>query len=113
MTGISIDGRPVGAGHPCLVIAEAGINHYGDPATAKAMVDAGANRVKFQLGPSRWIDSHAWNPLLTAAMMLTGSAVQAKDLGFSLVSAIHQLRAAWRSTRERMTPRLSHRQNAA
>lgn len=42
----------VGPGHPCFVIAEAGVNHNGDINLAKklidAAVDAGANAVKFQ-----------------------------------------------------------------
>jgi N,N'-diacetyllegionaminate synthase len=49
---ITIGGRTVGAGHPCLVIAEAGVNHNGSIDLAKklidAAVDAGADVVKFQ-----------------------------------------------------------------
>jgi N-acetylneuraminate synthase len=45
-------GRPVGAAHPPLVIPEIGINHEGDLAKARRMVDdaaaAGAEVVKFQ-----------------------------------------------------------------
>jgi N-acetylneuraminate synthase len=45
-------GRPVGAAHPPLVIPEVGINHEGDLAKARRMVDdaaaAGAEVVKFQ-----------------------------------------------------------------
>ena len=55
------------------------------------------------------MESNAWYPLLTAAMILSGSAVQEKDLGFSLVSATKRLMAAWRSTREWKTPRLRRR----
>lgn len=44
--------RPVGPGHPCYVIAEAGANHNRDLSTALALIDvaadAGADAVKFQ-----------------------------------------------------------------
>jgi N-acetylneuraminate synthase/N,N'-diacetyllegionaminate synthase len=52
MQDIAIDGRPVGHGHPVFVIAEAGVNHNGDPALAHRLVEAahaaGADCVKFQ-----------------------------------------------------------------
>jgi N,N'-diacetyllegionaminate synthase len=45
--------RPVGDGHPCFVIAEAGSNHDGSLDQARRLVDvaaaAGADAVKFQL----------------------------------------------------------------
>jgi N-acetylneuraminate synthase len=44
--------RPVGDGHPCLVVAEIGINHNGDLEIARKLVDvavdAGCEVVKFQ-----------------------------------------------------------------
>lgn len=47
-----IAGRDVGHGSPCFVIAEAGVNHNGDLALARTLVDiardAGADAVKFQ-----------------------------------------------------------------
>jgi N,N'-diacetyllegionaminate synthase len=50
--GLDLLGRRVGPGQPCFVIAEAGVNHNGDPALAVALVDAaadsGADAVKFQ-----------------------------------------------------------------
>ena len=47
-----VAGRKVGPGHPCFIIAEAGVNHNGDPQLAHRLVDAaveaGADAVKFQ-----------------------------------------------------------------
>lgn len=47
-----IAGHPVGPGHPCFVIAEAGVNHNGDLDLALRLVDAaaeaGADAIKFQ-----------------------------------------------------------------
>lgn len=49
---IHIAGRRVGPGHPCFIIAEAGVNHNGDMALAKSLIDAAvaakADAVKFQ-----------------------------------------------------------------
>ena len=49
---IEIAGRKVGLGLPCFIIAEAGVNHNGDIALAKRLVNvaakAGADAVKFQ-----------------------------------------------------------------
>ena len=49
---LTINGRAVGAGHPCFIIAEAGINHNGDVKLAAELVDAaaeaGADAIKFQ-----------------------------------------------------------------
>ena len=52
LSTIEIDGRLVGEGQPCYIIAEAGVNHNGDPALAQKLIDiaadAGADAVKFQ-----------------------------------------------------------------
>ena len=44
--------RVIGPGHPCFVIAEAGVNHNGDMTIAKKLIDAaaaaGCDAVKFQ-----------------------------------------------------------------
>jgi N,N'-diacetyllegionaminate synthase len=49
---VSIGGRRVGAGEPVFVVAEAGVNHDGELATALTLIDAaadsGADAVKFQ-----------------------------------------------------------------
>jgi len=51
-SAIEIAGRKIGPGHPCFIIAEAGVNHNGDVALAKRLVDAAvtaqADAVKFQ-----------------------------------------------------------------
>ena len=52
MSSLRIGERTIGSGHPCLVIAEAGINHNGDARLAAELVDAaaeaGADAIKFQ-----------------------------------------------------------------
>jgi len=49
---IEIPGRKIGPGHPCFIIAEAGVNHNGNLDLALKLVDAasagGADAVKFQ-----------------------------------------------------------------
>jgi N,N'-diacetyllegionaminate synthase len=53
MSRFQIAGRPVGAGAPCYVIAEAGANHNRDLGIARELIDvaadAGADAVKFQV----------------------------------------------------------------
>ena len=48
----TLGGRLVGAGQPCFIIAEAGVNHNGDMELARRLIDAaadaGADAVKFQ-----------------------------------------------------------------
>ena len=52
MTPVTVGNHQVGPGHPCYVIAEIGINHNGDMAIAKRLIDvaheAGCQAVKFQ-----------------------------------------------------------------
>lgn len=52
MSEVRIGDRPVGDGHPCYVIAEAGSNHNRSLDTARRLIDvaaeAGADAVKFQ-----------------------------------------------------------------
>jgi len=51
-SSIIIGSREIGAGRPCFVIAEAGINHNGDATIAAELVEAaaaaGADAIKFQ-----------------------------------------------------------------
>jgi len=52
MAEVEFGGRKVGPGHPCFVIAEAGVNHNGDLQLARDLVRiaarAGADAIKFQ-----------------------------------------------------------------
>ena len=49
---LRIGAREIGDGRPCFIIAEAGINHNGDPVLAAELVEAaaeaGADAIKFQ-----------------------------------------------------------------
>lgn len=49
---LQIGTRSIGVGHPCFIIAEAGVNHNGDIDLAKKLIDAakeaGADAIKFQ-----------------------------------------------------------------
>jgi N-acetylneuraminate synthase len=52
MNEIDVAGRKIGYRHPCFIVAEAGVNHNGNLALAKRLVDSarevGADAVKFQ-----------------------------------------------------------------
>lgn len=52
MNDIKLGSRCIGEGHPCFIIAEAGVNHNGDIALAKKLIDiaadSNADAVKFQ-----------------------------------------------------------------
>jgi N,N'-diacetyllegionaminate synthase len=52
VTPLTIGRRRVGSGHPCFLIAEAGVNHNGSLALGRRLIDAaaaaGADVVKFQ-----------------------------------------------------------------
>ena len=52
MKSIQLEDHNIGPGHPCFIIAEAGVNHNGDVNTAMQLVDAasaaGADAIKFQ-----------------------------------------------------------------
>jgi N-acetylneuraminate synthase/N,N'-diacetyllegionaminate synthase len=53
MATLEIAGRRIGPGQPSFLIAEAGVNHNGDVALARRLIDvaaeAGADAVKFQI----------------------------------------------------------------
>nr|MBI3612711.1 N-acetylneuraminate synthase [Nitrospirota bacterium] len=61
---MKIGERRIGSGHPCFLIAEAGVNHNGDLRLAELLIDAaaeaGADAVKFQtFKAERLLAAHA------------------------------------------------------
>ena len=52
LNAINVANRKIGPGYPCMIIAEAGVNHNGSLSLAKKLIDAassaGADVVKFQ-----------------------------------------------------------------
>lgn len=52
MSSVIVAGRPIGPGHPCFVVAEAGVNHNEKVELGKALIRAakehGADAIKFQ-----------------------------------------------------------------
>jgi N-acetylneuraminate synthase/N,N'-diacetyllegionaminate synthase len=80
---ITLGGRAVGAGAPVFVIAEAGVNHNGDPALAHQLIEiaaaAGADAVKFQTFRSEALVSrHA--PKAPYQVETTGGAESQLDM---------------------------------
>ncbi|NCC52355.1 MAG: N-acetylneuraminate synthase [Spartobacteria bacterium] len=63
MKTIQIDKHTLGPGHPCFIIAEAGVNHNGSVATAIALVEAAvaarADAIKFQTFHADKLVTHA------------------------------------------------------
>lgn len=58
----TIHTKPIGEGHPCFIIAEAGVNHNGRLSLAKKLIDcakkAGADAVKFQTFKAEKLATH-------------------------------------------------------
>lgn len=52
MTSIQLSNKTIGDDHPCFIIAEAGLNHNGEPNLAHDLIDSaaecGADAIKFQ-----------------------------------------------------------------
>ncbi len=80
---IEIFGRKVGPGFPCLIVAEAGVNHNGSLEVAKRLVDeavsAGADVVKFQCFKAERLAS-SFAPKADYQVSTTGSEESQLDM---------------------------------
>lgn len=97
--GVRIAGRIVGPDQPVFVVAEAGVNHNGDIALAKRLVqvaaEAGADAVKFQSFAADRLASPR-TPKAGYQLLTTGIEGSQRDMLRQLelsVDAHHELRA--------------------
>ena len=86
-TAMKLGDRLVGPGQPVFVIAEAGVNHNGDVAQARALIDAaagsGADAVKFQ--------TFSADRLVTASSPKAGYQNRTTDPGESQLAMLKRL----------------------
>ncbi len=83
---INIEGRLIGKGYPCFIIAEAGVSHFGDVHKAFKLVDlavdAGADAVKFQIYDVNFLisdDLPDWKQRLGPRQLPYGDFVKIKE----------------------------------
>jgi N,N'-diacetyllegionaminate synthase len=95
---IDISGRKVGYGYPCLIVAEAGVNHNGSPELARRLVDAaaeaGADAVKFQ--------TFKVDRLVTRTAPKAGYQIQATDKAESQYEMLGRLELSPETYRDLM-----------
>jgi N-acetylneuraminate synthase len=92
----AVAGRTIAPGKPVFVIAEAGVNHNGDPALARALIDAaadsGADAVKFQTFQTASLASRS-APKAAYQVETTGSGESQSEMLARLELSLDTLRA--------------------
>jgi N,N'-diacetyllegionaminate synthase len=95
-TGFAIAGRVIAADKPAFIIAEAGVNHGGDPALARRLIDiaaeAKADAVKFQTWKTELV-IHPSAPKAAYQQAATGGAGGQFDMVKALELSQDQFRA--------------------
>lgn len=98
VTPVTISSRKIGPHQPIFIVAEAGVNHNGDPERARRLVDvaaaAGADAVKFQTFKAERLATHR--------APKAGYQLQATDAKESQLEMLRQLELSEKDHRELM-----------
>lgn len=101
---IDIAGHQIGPEHPCFVIAEAGVNHNGNPESARRLIDvaaeAGADAVKFQTFKAEQVISPL-APKATYQQETTGTAESQLEMVKRLELSFDTFRGLYTYAREK------------
>jgi N-acetylneuraminate synthase len=99
MKAIEISGQLVGLGHPCFIIAEAGVNHNGSLEMARQLVDvavrAGADAIKFQTFKAEKV--------ISSQAPKAEYQLQTTDMGESQLDMVKRLELSYDAFRELYT----------
>lgn len=81
-THLSIGDRTVGPGHPVLIIAEAGLSHFGDPGKAMALVELAAEARADVFKTQAYVT----DALVSARLPEWRDRIRSKEVGFEFIA---------------------------